>query len=149
MTMKRTQWLACVLVAYTAILISVVVFKTIPTLHIGHFRLRLGGPHAGPANLVPFRTVVPQLIGSGNHLIRAVNLLGNFLSFLPIGFVAPLVFRSVSWQKSLVLGIITALTFEGMEGLFRVGTFDIDDVMLNALGVAAGYGVHVLFRRAM
>jgi len=70
MTANRTRWLAgCALIAYVAILIRLVVFKAIPVVRIGHLRLKLAGPHTGPANFVPFKTIAPQLIGQGNRLI--------------------------------------------------------------------------------
>ena len=148
MKAKRTQWLAtCALIAYSAILIKFVVFKAVPTIHMGHLRFRFAGPHTGPGNFVPFKTIVPELIGRGNHLIDIVNLIGNIIPFMPIGLLAPLVFRSISWQKALVLGVVTGLTFEVMEVVFRVGIFDIDDVILNGLGVMIGYGAFVIFRR--
>ena len=148
MKAKRTRWLAtCALIIYSAVLIKFVVFKAIPTIHIGHLRFRFAGPHTGPGNFVPFKTIVPQLIGRGNHLIDIVNLIGNIIPFMPIGLLAPLVFRSISWQKALVVGVVTGLTFEVMEVVFRVGIFDIDDVILNGFGVMIGYGVFVMFRR--
>src|ERR1700728_262357 len=126
---------------------TLVVFKAIPTIRIGHIRLKFAGPHTGSADLVPFKTIVPQLIGQGNHLINMVNLIGNIIPFMPIGLLAPLVFRSISWQKALVLGVVTGLTFEVMEVIFRVGIFDIDDVIMNAFGVMVGYVVFVMFKR--
>ena len=148
MKTKRTQWLAtCALIVYCAVLIKFVVFKAIPTIHIGHLRFRFAGPHTGPGNFVPFKTIGPQLIGRKNRLIDIVNLIGNIIPFMPIGLLAPLVFRSISWQKALVVGVVTGLTFEVMEVVFRVGIFDIDDVILNGFGVMIGYGVFVMFRR--
>ena len=147
MKAKRTRWLtACVLIAYSTILIRFVVFKAIPTIRGGHLRVKFSGPHTGPPNLVPFKTIAPQLAGHGSHLIDMVNLLGNIIRFMPIGLLAPLVFRSLSWQKALVLGASTGLTFELMELIFRVGIFDVDDVMTNALGVMLGYGVLPMFK---
>ncbi len=148
MKAKRMRWLAaCTLTAYSAILIPLVVFKAIPTIHIGHMRLRLAGTYAGAGNIVPFRTITSQLGGRGHDLIAIVNLLGNTIPFMPIGLLAPLVFRSFSWRKALILGVVTGLTFEAMEVVFRVGIFDIDDVILNSFGVILGYGVFVIFRR--
>jgi glycopeptide antibiotics resistance protein len=148
MKAKRMHWLArCALIVYSAILIKFVVFKAIPTIHIGHFRFRFASPHTGPGNFVPFKTIVPQLVGRENHLINIVNLIGNIVPFMPIGLLAPLVFRSISWQKALVLGVVTGLTCEVMEVVFRVGIFDVDDVILNGLGVMIGYGVFVMFTR--
>jgi glycopeptide antibiotics resistance protein len=147
MKAKRTRWLAaCALITYSVILIRFVVFKAIPTIRIGHLRLKLAHTHTGPANLVPFKTIVPQLMGQGNHLISMVNLIGNTVPFMPIGLLAPLVFRSISWQKALVLGVVAGLTCEVMEVIFRVGIFDVDDVILNASGVIAGYAVFVIFK---
>lgn len=148
MKAKRTRWLAaCALIAYSAILVRLVVFKAIPIVRIGHLRLRFAGPHTGPGNFVPFKTIVPQLIGEGNHLIDMVNLFGNIIPFMPIGLLTPFVFRSISGQKALILGVVTGLTFEVMEVVFRVGIFDVDDVILNAFGVILGYGLFVMFKR--
>ena len=148
MKAKRTRWLAaCALTSYGALLIRFVVFKAIPVIRIGHLRLRFAGTHTGPGNLVPFKTIVPLLNGRGNQLIAMVNLFGNIIPFMPIGLLAPLVVRSISWQKVLVLGVVTGLTFEVMEVVFRVGIFDIDDVILNAFGVMIGYGVFVMSKR--
>lgn len=148
MKAKRTRWLAaCALVAYSVILIKFVVFKAIPTVHIGHLWLRFAGSRTGPGNFVPFKTILPQLIGRGNHLVAMLNLIGNIIPFAPIGLAAPFIFRSLSWRKALVLGVATGLTFEVMEVVFRVGIFDIDDVMLNAFGVMIGYGAFVIFKR--
>jgi glycopeptide antibiotics resistance protein len=124
-----------------------VVFKAIPTIHIGHLRFKFAHPHTGPGNFVPFKTIVPELIGRENHLIDIVNLIGNIIPFMPIGLLAPLVFLSISWQKALVLGVVTGLTCEVMEVVFRVGIFDVDDIILNGLGVMIGYGVFVMFTR--
>jgi len=148
MKAKRTRWLAaCALTAYGALLIRFVVFKAIPVIHIGHLRFRFAGTHTGPGNFVPFKSIVPQLMGQGNLLIDMVNLFGNVIPFMPIGLLAPLIVRSISWQKALVLGVVTGLSMEVMELVFRVGIFDVDDVILNAFGVMLGYGVFVMFKR--
>jgi glycopeptide antibiotics resistance protein len=124
-----------------------VVFKGAPILHIGHLRLKFNDPHTGPGNFTPFKTIWPLLNGRTNHLIALVNLLGNIVPFMPVGFLAPLVYRKMTWQKSLVLAIAVGLVMEGMEVVFRVGIFDVDDVLLNALGVMIGYGIFAVFVR--
>jgi glycopeptide antibiotics resistance protein len=145
---RNARWLAaCALTAYGALLIRFIVFKDIPVIHIGHMRFRFAGTHTGPGNFVPFKSIVPLLLGRGNQLIAMVNLFGNIIPFMPIGLLAPLVVRSISWQKALVLGVVTGLTFEVMEVVFRVGIFDVDDIIMNAFGVMLGYGVFVMFKR--
>src|SRR5271170_2104757 len=148
MNARNVRWLAaCALTAYGALLIRLVVFKLIPVIHIGHLRLRFAGTHTGPGNFVPIKSIIPLLSGRGNQLIAMVNLFGNIIPFMPIGFLAPLVVRSFSWQRALVLGVVTGLTCEVMELVFRVGIFDVDDIILNAFGVMLGYGVFVMFKR--
>ena len=148
MKSERTRWLAGgALIAYSALLFKLVVFKAIPTIRIGHLIFRLAGTHSGPGNFVPFRTIASQLNGRGNHVWAAANLLGNVIPFLPIGILAPLAFRSFSWRKAVVLGIFTALACELTEAIFRVGIFDVDDLILNACGVLLGYAVFVLLDR--
>jgi glycopeptide antibiotics resistance protein len=148
MKATRTRWLAaCALTAYGVLLIRLVVFKLIPVIRIGHLRFRFAGTHTGPGNFVPFKSIVPELLGRGNLLIDMVNFFGNIILFMPIGLLAPFVVRSMSWQKALVLGVLTGLSFEVMEVVFHVGIFDVDDIILNAFGVMAGYGVFVLFKR--
>lgn len=148
--MKRKQrplLPAIALIAYCALLVRLVVFKAIPTIHIGHRIYRLAGTRTGPGNFVPFRTIGRFLNGHGNHLMAMVNLLGNILPFVPIGLLAPLVFRSMRWSSALLLGIGCGLACEVMEAVFRVGIFDVDDILLNATGVVLGFALAVAFQR--
>jgi glycopeptide antibiotics resistance protein len=148
--LKRRRWIAaCALIAYSAILIKFVVFKTAPIIHIGHLRLKFNGRHTGPGNFTPFKTIFPLLSGRTNHLIAMVNLFGNIVPFMPVGFLAPLVYSSMTWQKALVLAMAVGLTMEGMEVVFRVGIFDVDDILLNAFGVMIGYWAYATLSQWM
>jgi glycopeptide antibiotics resistance protein len=148
MDKKRRPWIAaCALIAYSGLLIRFVVFKAIPTLHLGHLRLKFSGTHTGPGNFVPLKTIWPLLSGRANSWIAMVNLVGNIVPFMPVGFLAPLVYPRMTWRTSLVLAIGTGLSMEIMEVVFRVGIFDVDDILLNALGVMMGYWVFACFDR--
>ena len=143
--MQKRLILTFILVVYSAALIKVVVFKDLE-LRTRSLIFRLGPGRTGPANFVPFKTILPQLRGEPRRRVAAMNLLGNTVPFLPIGFLVPLVFRKMTWRKSLALAVAVGLAMEGMEGVFRVGTVDVDDVILNALGVMVGYGVFTISR---
>lgn len=128
-----------VLIAYYAILIKVMVFKDMPTIHIGQLMFNFGGTNGGhPANFVPFKTIVPYLFGDQGLVIAGVNLLGNIALLVPIGLLAPLVFINITWKKSLALSVAAGLSIEIMQAVLDLGIFDIDDVILNALGVMTG-----------
>ena len=145
---KRKHWIAtCAFIAYGVLLIAAVVFKAIPVLHIGHIRLKFSGQHTGPSNLIPFKTIWPPLSSAGNQSIAMVNLLGNIVAFMPVGFLAPFIHPRMTWLKSLVLGSAVGLAMEVMELVLGIGIFDVDDIILNAFGVMLGYWVFVMFNR--
>jgi len=138
--MKKPGIATLVLVAYCAILIKVMVFKDIPTIRVGGLMLNFAGTNAGHApNFVPFTTIVPYLLGFKGWIIAGVNLVGNIALLIPIGLLVPFVNQNMTWKKSLVLGVVAGLSIEVMQTVLRVGIFDIDDVILNALGVLIGY----------
>lgn len=104
--------------------------------------LNFGGPtEAGPPNFIPFKTILPYLLGYKGLIIAGINLVGNIVLLVPIGILIPFVYTNLTWKKSLALAVATGLVIEGMQVIFRVGIFDIDDVILNALGVMVGYWV--------
>jgi len=145
---KKRWWIiACAFIAYGALLVRIVVFKAIPIVHLGHLRLKFNGTHTGPGNFTPFKSIWPLLSGQTNHLIAMVNLVGNIVPFMPIGFLAPYIYRRMTWRRSIILAIATGLTMEIMEVVFRVGIFDVDDIILNASGVMMGYWVFAMFNR--
>lgn len=64
-------------------------------------------------------------------------LLGNVLMFLPLGFLLPLLWSWFRWFRVLAAGLACILCIEFLQP-FAGHSFDIDDVVLNFLGVAAG-----------
>src|SRR4051812_27726088 len=97
---------AITLVVYYAVLVKVMVFKDLPTIHIGQLMLNFGGTNGGhPPNFIPFTTIVPYLFGNQGLVIAGVNLLGNVVLLMPIGLLAPLVYRKIDWKRSLALAV--------------------------------------------
>ena len=98
-------------------------------------------------NPVPFRTISLYLglleRPSRPWLIRLarVNLWGNILLFLPLGLLPPLLQPKLrSLWKTLLLAALVMVTVEVLQMLLLVGTCDVDDLILNLLGTALGYG---------
>lgn len=160
--MRKRLVAAVLLAAYFAILVKVVVFKSLTDqtppgmpgmserrdVHaMPRVQIRLAPSASSNINLMPFRTILPQLRGEPRWSSAILNLVGNTVLFVPVGFLAPLAFRKMTWPKALALAVAVGLAMEGMEGIFHVGIVDIDDVILNALGVMCGYWMCVLVRR--
>lgn len=137
---------AVLLAAYSALVVSILVFK-IASFRIGHLRLNFSGYATGEPNLIPFTTIMPYLLGERGQMIALFNIGGNIVLFVPLGFLIPFVFRNVAWRTLLVLAVIVPILIEITQAVFRIGIFDIDDVILNGLGVMIGYLVFVLFKK--
>jgi glycopeptide antibiotics resistance protein len=138
--MRKRLIAAIGLAAYGAILTRVMVFKEMPTIRIGHIRMRFAGTDGGhPANFVPFKTIASYLGGQNGLMIAGVNLVGNIAPLVPIGFLLPFVYSGMTWKESLVLGVAVGVAIEVAQVVLSVGIFDVDDVILNALGVMIGY----------
>jgi glycopeptide antibiotics resistance protein len=138
-TVKKHLVSALLLIAYSLLMIKVMVFKDLPVIRIGPLMFKFGGTHEGPANLVPFKTILPYLSGGQGLIIGGLNIVGNIVLLVPIGFFIALIFRNITWKKMLALAVAAGLLIEGMQVVLRVGIFDIDDVILNGLGVMVGY----------
>ena len=72
------------------------------------------------------------------HIV--INLAGNVIMFIPLGFFLPLnwkVFRKLPGLILTVLGII--LCIELLQMVTMLGSLDVDDVLLNMLGCSMGY----------
>ncbi|SHI26521.1 VanZ family protein [Desulfosporosinus lacus] len=68
------------------------------------------------------------------------NLFGNVLAFMPMGFLLPLIFNKLNSAKAIVITtFITSFVLEGIQLISKLGTADIDDVILNILGGFLGY----------
>ena len=105
-------------------------------------------------NPVPFRTIGLYLglleQPSRPWLVRLarINLWGNLLLFVPLGLLPPMLFQKMrQFWKTLLLAAVVMLTVEILQMLLLVGTCDVDDLILNLLGAAMGYGLYSLHRR--
>ena len=69
-----------------------------------------------------------------------LNLAGNVIGFLPFGFFLPILSRRLrNGAVVTALGFGLSLLVESIQLVFKVGCFDVDDLILNTLGAAIGY----------
>lgn len=73
------------------------------------------------------------------------NIFGNVLGFMPYGFVLPVITRRMRNGFFIILsGFSISLTVEVIQLIMKVGCFDVDDMILNTLGAALGYGIYAV-----
>ena len=78
-----------------------------------------------------------ELVGTKAFLL---NIVGNVVCFMPFGFILPIITRlGERWLNTLLLSFLLTLSIETIQLVFRVGSFDVDDMFLNTVGGAAGY----------
>lgn len=94
-------------------------------------------------NLVPFSTVMFYLSGKVNWLISFYNLAANIGLFIPYGIYLRLI--NFSQLKAWMISLLMIACIEILQFVSHRGSLDIDDLMLNILGVFLGYWLYPLF----
>lgn len=93
-------------------------------------------------NLIPFKeitrfVVYRDIMGTPAFL---VNIGGNVAAFIPFGFFLPIISRrSRKHSNTILFGLGFSLTLETIQLVTKVGSFDVDDLLLNTLGAALGF----------
>lgn len=89
-------------------------------------------------NLVPFRTILTyhKHVSGFNYLS---NIWGNILLIVPLGLMAPLLWKAYSKFWPLFFqGLVFLLLVETIQ--YKTGrSGDIDDIILNLIGLSLGY----------
>ena len=84
---------------------------------------------------------------SGNWALFVMNVIGNIVVFMPIGMFLPSLFsRCRNIFFTTVLSLEISLCVEVVQLLTKVGSFDVDDLLLNTLGGICGYLVYMIYR---
>ena len=74
-----------------------------------------------------------------------LNLIGNTAMFIPTGVILPIIYKKLNtFWKVIGVGALISLCIEIMQLPFFERTSDVDDLLLNTLGVAIGCLVYKL-----
>ena len=95
-------------------------------------------------NLTPLKEIkrFMKYIWDNDALGRAarLNIFGNIITFIPFGIYLPYTSESKLGFISTVLYTFSlSLTIELVQLITKVGSCDVDDIILNALGGVIGY----------
>ncbi|WP_300672866.1 VanZ family protein [Soonwooa sp.] len=76
-----------------------------------------------------------------------INIFGNLFMFLPFGFMA-WIFPKYYDYRTLLIGFVFVLVIlEALQYFTRLGVFDIDDILLNSIGMSLGFLLMNFFER--
>ncbi len=96
-------------------------------------------------NLIPF----VNLFDYDNMRSLLWNVVGNTAMLIPSGIILPIVYRKLdSFWKVAAAGAMLSLCIELLQLPFSARASDIDDLILNTVGVMLGYGIYRLAKAA-
>ena len=106
-------------------------------------------------NLTPFYTIGNYwnvIVHRTNEAVRThciINLTGNVILFVPAGYLLPKLWPR---QRNYFLFFVTCLGIMFMVEVLQLfsllGCFDVDDLILNLIGMTFGFIVFHLFRKS-
>ena len=103
------------------------------------------------SSLQPLRVNLIPLVNILDYDIKreaAINIIGNISMFIPTGVIMPILYKRLDcFWKVLLAGVGLSFVIEVIQLLFPGSVTDIDDLILNTLGVAVGYGIYAACKR--
>jgi len=112
--------------------------------------IRPGNQSYDSYNLVPFDTIMFYLSGEVRPLVSVYNLAANIGLFIPFGTALLLsVKKRPSNMMLLAVPILAISIIELTQWLTNRGSLDIDDLLLNVIGVVIGYMLKPLVLRVV
>lgn len=140
----RTEMVLACLFIYTNVLLYLTVFPN-----------RFSAPKDQVSvNLMPLQSIYQNLHAyhHGYPNLVFLNLAGNILLFVPLGFFLYQAFRTMRWQKAILAGFFLSTMIELLQWMFSQSgiitrSSDVDDILLNTLGTALGCILYWMYRR--
>ncbi len=130
--------------AFVSYLVIVAAFTILP--------FRLDDEYLSRPPFDPVIVLEPFFLGRPEAVMSPSQYLGNVLLGIPFGFLVPFVWR-VSLSSVLVAGLCFSLSIEALQWLatklmvaFPSRAVDINDVILNTLGVLIGVAAFAVVR---
>ena len=93
-------------------------------------------------NLILFKEISRFIVYRRQLGFKAVflNLAGNMFIFAPFGFLLPIMNRRLKgFFQVTMLSLELSLAVETVQLITKVGSFDVDDILLNTVGGILGY----------
>ncbi len=138
-----------IFIIYCLILLKLILFKY-PRALIKEllvcWNLEMLDRNIKDANFIPFSSIRRDILTLNSYYIKV--LIYNIMAFIPMGFLLPLISKRA---RNMYFTIIVATAFSSLIEISQLitvlGTFDIDDILLNTLGALIGYVLYLAFIR--
>jgi glycopeptide antibiotics resistance protein len=147
---KIIQIIQIQFILYMAFLLKFVVFKyNLPDSIsiLSDWNLKSVMYHLSRANFEPLYTINNYMdkyraegVMSRNVFL---NLVGNIIVFIPWGLYLPILFKKIKSLIGTLKGtLLFVIAIEVAQLITTLGSFDVDDIILNTLGAIIGYLIY-------
>ena len=92
-------------------------------------------------NLIPFKSII-YILKTGTIYSIIINIFGNLLVFMPLDYFLIELFNIKKFSINFILSFGIILLIELFQYIFKVGVFDIDDIILCTLGMMTFYMIY-------
>lgn len=135
---KRAKWLLSIV--YGLFLLYVLFFRSIGTTYPWTYAEYLRAMH----NFIPLKSVYVLFttpVISARIIIRfLVNFIGNIVLFVPWGVLLPTCFKKLqSFKHFSALTLVVLILVESIQIFSMLGSFDVEDILLNMIGACVGF----------
>ena len=148
---KTSLWHEAGVCLFVLFLVGLASLTVIPRFSFGMEIGLLGSDRPGRLNLIPgmvFLDTWRESVVGGHWLYFWINFVGNIVMFMPIGFAIPLLWREISFRKTVLLAFAGSLLIEICQYPQGRGS-DLDDLWLNTLGAILGYLLFALCNKRL
>lgn len=147
MTKKSKPIFWLLFIVYVVFLVKMILFN-MPFNHIDDAvkAISVGniGNNLKNANFIPFKHI--QVYMDTYFKIAIKNLGMGIILFTPFGYFLPTLTKHRQFKSIVVIGLLTSISFETLQLLMSLGTFDVDDIILNGIGIVFGYMIYKSLR---
>lgn len=153
---KMQLWHEICLLLFWMFVIGIVSQTVFPRIHMGitdggQFYIDAYYPPRSAPNFIPFKTLRLFLVNRSVtdwSSAALLNLLGNILLFIPIGLFFPVAFPAQKHFKYIFCYALGGIfTIEFLQ-YFCGRVADVDDVLLNMLGILLDYCIFLLCNKS-
>jgi len=105
-------------------------------------RLAFAGFSSRVINIHPFYSIKQYITNRDHYNFNtwAINLFGNFFMLFPYGILLPLLFVKMRNPYKFIISLLLFnILIEVFQYITILGSFDIDDIILNSSGALLGY----------
>ena len=99
-------------------------------------------------NLIPFKSII-DIIKNDDFYSIIINVFGNLVIYMPLEYFLIELFKVKKFLTNFVLSFGIILLTELIQYIFKIGVFDVDDLILCTLGVIIFYIFYIKIKKKL